>query len=171
MDLGTYVEQEGRPAVRFSRTYPHPIEHVWAAVTEPEQLRHWFPATVKLDLRVGGTVTFSDDPNVADKTGTILAYDPPRRIAFEWGGDELHFELEPLGPKSCRFTLINVLSERNAAARNAAGWAVCLAELEKQLAGMAGDGPHSSSALAWQPLYDAAVAAGMPSGAEIPSAS
>jgi uncharacterized protein YndB with AHSA1/START domain len=113
-------------------------------------------------------VTFADDPNVADKTGTILAYEPPRRLVFTWGGDELHFDLESLGPETCRFTLIDVLSTRDAAARNAAGWTVCLAELDKQLAGQRPDGPHSPSALAWQPLYDAAVAAGLPDGAPIP---
>jgi hypothetical protein len=29
--LGTYVERDGRPAVRLLRTYPHPIDRVWAA--------------------------------------------------------------------------------------------------------------------------------------------
>lgn len=34
-DRGTYVEHEGRPAVRFVRHYRHPAERVWAAVSEP----------------------------------------------------------------------------------------------------------------------------------------
>jgi uncharacterized protein YndB with AHSA1/START domain len=170
MDIGTYVELAGRPAVRFSRTYPHPIERVWAAVTEPDQLRHWFPSAVKLDLKVDGTIAFSGDPNVDDTTGTILACEPPRLLVFSWGGNELHFELEAVGTGACRFTLIDVLSERVAAARNAAGWAVCLGELEKRLGGEQADGPHSATALAWRPLYEAAVAAGLPSGAPIPTA-
>ena len=38
-DRGTYVEHDGRPAVRFVRHYPHPAERVWAAVSEPAGLR------------------------------------------------------------------------------------------------------------------------------------
>jgi uncharacterized protein YndB with AHSA1/START domain len=168
-DFGTYVEHDGRPAVRFVRTYPHSIDRVWAAVTSPDELRRWFPARVAVDLREGGTITFSGDPHTEDRSGTVLACDPPRRLAFTWADDELHFELEPLGDGQCRFTLINVLHERNAAARNGAGWHVCLAELDKILDGERADGPHGTSAMPWQPLYDAYVAAGMPSGAEIPS--
>jgi uncharacterized protein YndB with AHSA1/START domain len=168
-DFGTYIEHDGRPAVRFVRTYPHSIDRVWAAVTNPDELRHWFPAEVVVDLRVGGIITFSGDPHADDQTGTVLACDPPRRLAFTWADDELHFELEPLGESACRFTLINVLHERDTAARNGAGWHVCLAELGKVVAGDRADGPHSASATPWQPLYDAYVAAGVPSGAEIPS--
>jgi hypothetical protein len=87
---------------------------------------------------------------------------------FTWGDDELYFDLEPVGTGHCRFTLINVLHDRAAAARNAAGWSVCLAELDKVLAGRHAEGPHSASAQPWQPLYDAYIAAGLPSGAEIP---
>jgi uncharacterized protein YndB with AHSA1/START domain len=45
-DLGTYVELDGRPAVRFVRTYPQPIERVWQAITTPEGLARWFPSKV-----------------------------------------------------------------------------------------------------------------------------
>ena len=168
-DFGTYVEHDGRPAVRFVRTYPHSIDRVWSAVTNPSELKHWFPAEVAVDLRVGGTITFSGDPHAEDRTGTVLACEPPRRLAFTWADDALYFELEPLGDSQCRFTLTNALSERDAAARNGAGWHVCLAELAKQLAGQQPDGPHSTSAEPWQPLFEAYVAAGLPSGAVIPS--
>ena len=171
MDRGTYVEHEGRPAVRFVRSYAHPVEWVWAALTEPEELGHWFPASVRMEQRVGGTVRFADDPNVAPTTGTVLVFDPPRRLAYTWGRDELHFALEAAGADRCTLTLVNVLEARDTAARNAAGWQVCLAELDKHLAGDVADGPHSASAVAWQPLYDAYVAEGMPAGAAIPTAS
>ena len=100
----------------------------------------------------------------------ILAFDPPHRIAYTWGGDELHVELEPLSPGRCRLILINVLADRSAAARNAAGWDVCLEELASLLAGRPGGGPQADGATPWQPRYDAYLAAGMPSGADIPAA-
>lgn len=170
MDRGTYIEYDGRPAVRFQRTYPHPIERVWAAVTEPDELSHWFPCAVQMEPRAGGTIEFSDDPNMQPRSGTVLVFDPPRRFAFSWAGDELHFGLAAVGNSDCRLTLINILEARNTAARNAAGWTVCLAELDKHLRGAAADGPHSDTAEPWRGHYDAYVADGMPSGAEIPGA-
>ena len=69
------------------------------------------------------------------------------------------------GPRTVR---LHVLEARDAAARNAAGWTVCLAELEKHLRGDPADGPHSAAAEPWQEHYAAYVAAGVPSGAPIP---
>jgi uncharacterized protein YndB with AHSA1/START domain len=167
-ERGTYVEHDGRPAVRFTRRYPHPAERVWAAVSEPAELRHWFPSRVELEPRAGGRIAFSGDPNLPEETsGTVLAYDPPRRLAFTWGGDELHLTVDPDG-EGAVLTLLNVLEARDTAARNAAGWAVCLGELDKHLRGDAADGPHSESAEPWRELYAAYVAAGLPSGAPVP---
>jgi uncharacterized protein YndB with AHSA1/START domain len=120
-----------------------------------------------MEQRVGGTVRFSGDPHTDDQTGTVLAFDPPHRLAFTWGEDELHLSLEP-SDEGCRLTLINVLAQRDTAARNGAGWHVCLEELTKWLAGIHSDGPHGATTTAWQPTYDAYRAAGLPSGAPVP---
>ena len=159
MDLGTYLDYDGRPAVRFERTYPHPIDQVWAAVSTPEGLAGWFPSKVDIEPRAGGVIAFSGDPNVDDSTGVVLAFDPLQRLAFTWGNDELYFALEPVGRSACRLVLINVLGDRSSAARNAAGWSVCLAGLDQTMA----------ESLTWQDYYDAYVASGLPSGAPIPS--
>lgn len=59
---------------------------------------------------VGGTIEFSGDPYTENnRTGTILVFEPPRRLAYTWGNDELHFELEPAGDGGCALTLIDVL--------------------------------------------------------------
>jgi uncharacterized protein YndB with AHSA1/START domain len=168
MKHATYSEDGGRPSVRFERTYSHPIERVWTAITDPVELRSWFPSSVLIEPRVGGVVTFSDDPYAEDTTGTVLAYEPPARLAFTWGADELYFDLEVLGPGECRLTLVNVLAERDAAARNAAGWTVCVGELDKLLAGTPGDGPHSDSVPPFAPIYDGYIAREFPFGAAVP---
>ncbi|MEO3810180.1 SRPBCC family protein [Sphaerisporangium sp. B11E5] len=167
MDRGTYTEDLGRPAVRFQRTYAHPVEKVWAAVATPEGLAHWFPSAVTLEPHAGGKITFSDDPNVVESTGEVLVFDPPHRLAFTWAGDEMRFELEEV-PGGCRFTMTNVLEARDTAARNAAGWTICLVELEKALAGGPAAGPHAETAVPWRPIYEEYVASGMPSGSPIP---
>ncbi|HYS41783.1 MAG TPA: SRPBCC family protein [Pseudonocardiaceae bacterium] len=168
MDRGTYIEHDGRPAVRFERTYPHPVSRLWAAITEPDELSHWFPSSVAMKQEVGATIEFTGDPNTEQTTGTILVFDPPHRLAYTWGGDELHFHLSPTGEDECTLTLIDVVEAENAAARNAAGWSVCLAELDKHIAGQITSGPHADSAESWQRWYDSYIAAGMPSGAWLP---
>jgi uncharacterized protein YndB with AHSA1/START domain len=170
MDRGTYLEYDGRPAVRFRRSYPYPLQRLWAAVTEPDDLKHWFPFRVSMRPRVGGSIEFSDDSGNPPTSGTILAYDPPRRLAYTWGGSELHFELEPTGADGCTLTLVNVLEASDEASRNAAGWSVCLAELDKLITGARAGGPHSDTAEDWASFYDAYRAEGMPSGAAIPGA-
>lgn len=170
MTLGSYLEYEGRPAVQFEWVYPHSLHDVWRAVSEGSQLSQWFPATVALEPRVGGLVTFSGDPYADDSSGVVLVFDPPRGLAFSWLEDELHFQLEPIEEGHCRLTLTNVLADPAAAARNAAGWSVCIAELDKLIAGRRVDGPHSAAAAeAGQHYYDAYVEAGLPSGAAIPT--
>jgi uncharacterized protein YndB with AHSA1/START domain len=171
MDRGTLVDHDGRPAVRFRREYSHRVERLWAAITEPDELERWFPSKVRMGREAGGTIEFYGDPSLPDSshTGTILIYDPPKRLAYTWGAGELHFALEARADGGSVLTLTDVLEARDAAARNAAGWTVCLAELGKHLAGQVADGPHSDTAESWREHYEACVAAGMPSGAYIPA--
>jgi uncharacterized protein YndB with AHSA1/START domain len=168
-NLGSYLEHDGRPSVRLERHYPYPVARVWAAVTEPDELQHWFPSRVSYDAAPGGEIRFSGDPNVEDVAGTVLAFDPPHYFAFTWGENEVHLRLEAAGPDQCVLELTDVLPERDQAARNGAGWRVCLDELAKRLHGDASGGPHGESATPWQPIYEAYVAAGVPSGALIPT--
>lgn len=168
MDRGTLVEADGRPAVQFRRTYPYPPERMWSAIVDPGELAHWFPAAVSLQPRVGGRIEFSGDPHVEARSGTVLAFDPPSRLAYTWGRGELRFDLEADGTGGCTLTLLHVLESPDAAALNAAGWSVCLAELDKHVRGAVANGPHSATAEPWQRYYDRYVAAGMPTGAPIP---
>ncbi|MET8640446.1 SRPBCC family protein [Streptomyces sp. NPDC004675] len=168
---GTYVTlDDGRPAVRFSRVYDHPVESVWRFVTDPDELARWFPSRAEFDLRPGGTVTFSGDPNMPESTGTVVAVDPPRHLSFEWGGDELRFDLEAVEEKRTRFTLTHVLGERNTAARNGAGWEVCLSALDATARGERFEGQHAGMSSPWKAFYEGYVAAGIPSGAPVPGA-
>lgn len=170
--LGSYVTlDDGRPAVRFERVYDHPIDRVWSLVTEPAELVHWFPSPeITIDLTPGGTITFAGDPNMPDArfSGRIVDVDPPRRLVFTWGNEELRFDLEPLDERRTRLTLTDVLEARDAAARNAAGWDVCLSALDARAAGAPTGGPHAGPTVAWEERYEEYVAAGVPSGAPIP---
>ncbi|MFF4504388.1 SRPBCC family protein [Streptomyces sp. NPDC001401] len=166
---GTYLTlDDGRPAVRFSRTYDHPVERVWQFVTDADELAQWFPSRADIDLRPGGTIAFSGDPNMPKSTGRVIAVDEPRHLSFEWGGDELHFDLEELDDKRTRFTLTNVLQAADTAARNGAGWEVCLAALDAKARGERSEGPHAGAEAPWKEIYQAYIDAGIPSGAPVP---
>ncbi|MET7601457.1 SRPBCC family protein [Streptomyces avermitilis] len=166
---GTHLTlDDGRPAVRFSRVYDHPADRVWQFVTDPDELARWFPSRAEIELRPGGTITFSGDPNMEDSTGRVLAVDVPGHLSFAWGGDELHFDLEPLDEKRTRCTLTDVLADAKAAARNAAGWEVCLAALDARARGERLEGPHAGSTAPWKELYRGYLEAGFPSGAPVP---
>ena len=167
-DLGSYAVREGRPSIRFARIYPHSAEHVWSAITEPEQLKQWFPFQTVIEPRVDGVVEFSGNPYAPDFTGRVLVYEPPLRLAFSWGNSEMLFELETLDGGQCRLTMTEFLEAADTAARNGAGWSMCLRELDKLLAGEDTSGLHKTSSQSWQEYYEAYVAAGIPHGAAIP---
>ncbi|MEU8970556.1 SRPBCC family protein [Streptomyces monashensis] len=165
---GTYLTlDDGRPAVRFTRTYDHPVDRVWQFATDADELEQWFPFRAEMELRPGGTIRFTD-PKTPEFTGTVLAVEPLRHLSFEWGGDELHFDLEAVGERRTRFTLTHVLGETNTAARNGAGWEVCLTALDARARGERFVGPHAGVSAAWKEFYAAYLGAGVPSGAPVP---
>ena len=45
-DLGEIVRDGDLVGLRFVRHYPHPIQRVWRAITESDQLRAWFPCDI-----------------------------------------------------------------------------------------------------------------------------
>jgi uncharacterized protein YndB with AHSA1/START domain len=169
-DAGTYLEIGGRPAVRFERIYRHPVERVWQAVSDPAELKHWFPSPeVSYEPRVGGAMTLGGDPYAESSSteATVLAWDPPHRFAFQWGDDELQLTLTPV-EDGCRLELVDFLAENGAAARNAAGWEVCLDQLRKTIEGAPGAGPHSDETLDFRPLLDRYKAQGLPDDGWLP---
>ncbi len=68
--------------IAFERRLTHPVEAVWAALTDPEELAAWLgPGT--LEPREGGQVSIRTGPGVAI-SGRVLAWDPPRVLEHEW---------------------------------------------------------------------------------------
>jgi uncharacterized protein YndB with AHSA1/START domain len=168
-DDGTYLEIDGRPAVRFERIYDHPVARVWAAVTDPDEMRHWFPSPeVEYDARTGGWITVSGDPySPTPKTSRVLVWEPPHRFALEWEDDELHLTLSEHA-RGCRLELVNILSTPGAGARNAAGWEMCLDLLDGVVAGSR-DGSASDAGMEeFLPVLEKYKALGVPDDGWLP---
>lgn len=127
--------EDGRAVLRFERHLDHPVERVWAALTATEQLGAWHPTPFELEPRSGGRVRFRSGPGGPPlPDGTVLVFDPPHALAYTWAQDELRFELEPLDG-GCRLVLTHAFEDRMKAARDAAGWDLCLGALEAAIGG------------------------------------
>lgn len=136
MSEATLISTGDKPVLRFERFLPRPIEEVWRAVTDPEQMRAWFPTRIEIDRwEQGATLTHHfDDPSFGPLPGTVLECSAPHRLVFTWGEDTIGFQLSPADGGTA-FALTEELGAAEAA-RNAAGWEVCL---ERLVAGSVGE--------------------------------
>ena len=58
-DYGTLDRLDnGDGRITFARHVPHEIDKVWAAVTEPDQLKVWFPTSIDGDRAAGAPLKF-----------------------------------------------------------------------------------------------------------------
>jgi uncharacterized protein YndB with AHSA1/START domain len=126
MAEGTLEPIGDRWRIRFRRSLAHSPERVWRAITAPAELAAWFPQQVSGEWRVGAEITFAMDGG--SFTGEVLRCEPPRLLEYTWGGDVLRFEIEP-SASGCTLTLADTFVEQGKAARDAAGWHVCLDSL------------------------------------------
>ncbi len=133
-----------RPSIRLERDLPDQPHRVWRALTDPEELKSWFPTEVAVDRwEVGAQLSFVfPEHGEYNMTGTVLEYDEPRLLAYTWGEETLRFELTPTASGGTHLVLFDELAP-GSAARNAAGWQICL----EQLAG------HTSPENAWKLLF------------------
>jgi uncharacterized protein YndB with AHSA1/START domain len=90
-------------SIAYDAFFPHPIERVWRALTDPEVIVQWLmPTTFQPEL--GREFTFQAAPMPAIGFDGIVhcrvtVLDPPRRLAYTWAGGPLStvvsYELEP----------------------------------------------------------------------------
>ncbi len=129
MTEATLISTGAKAVLRFERFLPRPLDEVWRAVTDPVELRGWFPTRIEIERWETGAdlVHHFDGQPFAPLPGTVIECDPPRRLVFTWGDDTIGFELS-----TAEGGTIFVLTEElgvEKAARNAAGWEECLARL------------------------------------------
>jgi uncharacterized protein YndB with AHSA1/START domain len=82
---GTLVEDGEHATLVFHRHFPHKPEHVWDAIATPEGLRGWLSCThAVIDGKVGGRIEMVSGPAQYRSTGSVLAWEPPRLLEYEW---------------------------------------------------------------------------------------
>jgi uncharacterized protein YndB with AHSA1/START domain len=102
--LGEVTAVDDGVRLQFRRVWPHPVEDVWSAITDPGRMARWL-GTYDGERRVGGTGTFTmtqEDQSVGERM-TIVECDPPRRLVVEWLSEErwrVQLDLEAEGGRT-----------------------------------------------------------------------
>ncbi|WP_036726103.1 SRPBCC domain-containing protein [Patulibacter minatonensis] len=125
---GTLETIDGRPALRFERTLPHPIERVWRAVSVPAELGQWFPAAAEWTPAAGETL------EAFGMSGEVLVADAPERLEWTFAGERYAFELTVV-EGGCRLVFTHVFGEGTPIAQTATGWHAYVSRLGPLLDG------------------------------------
>jgi len=133
---GAEVRKAGdRWTLVLVRELRHPPAKVWQALTEPAQLREWAPFDADRNLDATGPVKLSTvgtpAPHVSETS--VKRAEAPRLLEYSWGGNDIRWELEPLG-NGTRLTLWHNI-DRRYVSMGAAGWHICFDVLDRFLAG------------------------------------
>ena len=94
---GTAHFDADQATLRFQRWLGQPLERVWAAITDPDELEAWW-GRVAIELRPGGPMRIEWLNGDVTMDATITELDPPRVLQIE--GEPhgtLRFELAPDG--------------------------------------------------------------------------
>ncbi len=137
------AHDDGRAFIRFERHLRHPVERVWAALTEPERMVEWLGHRAEIDPREGGRLAIwlggPGDPGSA--AYTITVFDPPHVIEADGEGEEgvLRWELRS-GGEGCTLTFTHtLLPDEGARELVLAGWHLLLDQLPDALGGSPAD--------------------------------
>lgn len=154
--IGADVRKQGEAwTLVLVRDLAHPPAMVWNALTDPEQLRQWAPFDADRNLGTAGTARLSTvgtpQPHVTETK--ITRADAPSVLEFNWGGQDLRWELKPVRGGT-RLTLWHNI-DRNFISMGAAGWHVCFDVLQHLLDGQPMGrlaGPEVMKLPGWQRL-------------------
>jgi uncharacterized protein YndB with AHSA1/START domain len=160
---GTLETRGGRRVLRYERRLAHPVSRVWAALTEPGELRAWLAEPEVLELELGGRVRLAwlnadDQGNHAVASGTIMALEPPRLLEIDVEPHGvLRFELREDGAGTALLFTVAVAASSDQIGLALAGWHIHLEHLADALDGRpvdwaAWDAVHRPR---WDELYAA----------------
>jgi uncharacterized protein YndB with AHSA1/START domain len=144
---GTLERRGERQLIRFERQLHHPVERVWRALTEPDEIAAWL-AVAELDLREGGSVVLSwqntdREGNSAVARGAVSAVDPPRLLEFDTDiHGRLRWELEPAGDGTHLTFTVDAQLPEDYELEVLAGWHIHLDHLDHVLDGGTIDWPN-----------------------------
>ncbi|MFL6446105.1 MAG: SRPBCC family protein [Bryobacteraceae bacterium] len=135
---GAQVQKHGEKwTLVLVRELRHSPEKVWQALTDPAHLREWAPFEADGSLgTVGKTVKLTTvgapTPHVSETT--VTRADVPKVLEYNWGGNDMRWELESVGSGTRLSLWTNI--DRRFISMGAAGWHICFDVLEHLLSGI-----------------------------------
>jgi len=155
---GAQIRKDGEKwTLILARELRHPPEKVWHALTDPAQLRQWAPFEADGSLGTVGTtvkLTTVEAPTPQVSETTVKRADPPKVLEYNWGGNDVRWELEAFGGGT-RLTLWHNI-DRRFISMGAAGWHICFDVLDHLLVGTPIGriaGPETMKFGGWQRLH------------------
>jgi uncharacterized protein YndB with AHSA1/START domain len=141
--LGTLdATQDGRFAMRFTRTYASPRDKVWRALTETDLLSTWFDQMIdydnsRLDFTELASLYFiaKDEHLFPAQHGRVTRVDPPCVLEYTRGSEVLRWQLAAFGNSASRLVLTVVVDMRGSAIANAPHLHAALDRLHTTLTG------------------------------------
>lgn len=132
----SFKDNGATKTLRLERDFPHPVEKVWRAITEPKELSAWWPMQIEeLPLTVGATLQFTDETG-GISMGEITACEPMRCLAFtdEGGEHAVRFELSATDTGTT-LVFFHTFPGDQPPGQHATGWHFCFKALEALLDG------------------------------------
>lgn len=132
---GTVSKESDGYKVVFKRVLHHPIEKVWEAITNPQQLKYWF-TDAEIDLQPGGKIVFRfRDEAKSLSYGKVVTIEPPHKFVWTWEEELAEWELEKISGNKTQLRLTYSRLPKDYAINAPAGFHSLLDRLEERLNG------------------------------------
>ena len=153
MREGRIEREDGFVVFRFEYDLAHPVQRVWAAITEPAEVARWIGSRPEIDLSPGGEYVSYHGDGAMRVVDEVLVVEPPRLFEHSFWrhvnpDSRVSWELKAVG-NECLLRFTHRLSEADIAnaiatvaagadadlvvSRNAAGWQRLLDRLQQSL--------------------------------------
>ena len=141
---------EDKTSLQIRRIYPQPVAAVYAAWSDPEQIKHWMgpsddfgEAEVTIDVRVGGRYRYimhAPDGEVHRVGGVFREIVPDRKLVYTWAWEStpereslVTVEFKPSGQGTELIVTHRRFADGQARDHHRQGWNGCLDRLGRYL--------------------------------------
>lgn len=144
------IATEDQTSLQIRRIYPQSVAAVYAAWSDPEQMKHWMgaradyrEAEVTMDVRVGGRyrcIMHAPDGEVHRVGGVFREIVPNRKLVYTWAWEStpereslVTVEFKPAGQGTELLLTHQRFADAQARDRHQQGWNGCLDRLDRYL--------------------------------------
>jgi uncharacterized protein YndB with AHSA1/START domain len=139
---------EDKTSLQIRRIYPQSVAAVYAAWSEPDQIKHWMgsvgEAEVTIDVRVGGRYRYimqGPDGQLNRVGGVFREVVPNRKLVYTWAWEStpereslVTVEFKPSGQGTELLVTHQRFADAQARDKHLQGWNGCLDRLGRYLA-------------------------------------